>query len=333
MNEKNSKQDCFVSVVAVLDNSGAGLESFLTQLHDHLDQHFIDFEIVLVDQCSKDGTVTLIEKLLKKIPSIRYIELASQVHNDVALAAGMENAIGDFVVLISPSDDPVDCVFEIVQICRSGYDIVIGVSKRPRTITYRLVRPSAQWILKKIGYDIPRNATGLRCLSRRTVNAVSQTGRFHHQFYVRISKTGYPSNMYHYDADFLHKKRKTLYQGFLQGMHLLVFNSTKPLRWMSALGMLGSFLAFVFASYSLLIRLFKDDVIEGWTSMILFTSILFMLLFLILAFFGEYLGRLLDDRSEQRDYAVAYEKTSSVMLNEQRSNVSDISTESNNESS
>ena len=89
--------------------------------------------------------------------------------------------------------------------------------------------------------------------------------------------------------------------------------------------MLGSFMAFIFASYSLVIRLFKDNVIEGWTSMILFMSVLFMLLFLILAFFGEYLGRLLDDRSEQRDYSVALEKMSSVMLSEQRSNVIDTS--------
>jgi len=290
MTDKSSKQDCFVSVVAVLDNIGSVLELFLTQIHEHLDSHFTDFEIVLVDQCSSDVTNTIVEKILRKIPSIRYIELSSQVHTDVALAAGMENAIGDFVVLISPLEDPADCVFEIVQLCRSGYDVVIGVSKKPQTFSYKLFRPWVQWILRKIGYTIPRNATGLRCLSRRTVNAVSQTGRFHHQFYVRIAKSGYPHTIYQYSSIEKNRAHKTLYQGLRQGVHLIVFNSTKPLRWMSALGMLGSFLAFMFAVYSLLIRLVKDDVVEGWTSMILFTSILFMLLFLILAFFGEYLG-------------------------------------------
>ena len=327
-----SKQDCFVSVVAVLDNIGGVLESFLPQLHSHLNQHFADFEILLVDQCSTDSTNKIVEKLLGEIPSIRYIELATHVHTDVAIAAGMENAIGDFVVLLSPLEDPVDCIVEVVQLCQSGHDIVVGVSKKPQTFGYSVIRPWIQWVLRKIDYNIPRNATGLRCLSRRTINAVSQTGRFHHQLYVRIAKTGYPHTTYQYKSLGKHKNRKTLHQGLQQGVRLLVFNSTKPLRWMSALGMLGSFMAFLFASYSLVIRLFKDNVIEGWTSMILFMSILFMLLFLILAFFGEYLGRLLDDRSEQRDYSVALEKMSSVMLSEQRSNVIDTSVDSINES-
>ena len=55
--------------------------------------------------------------------------------------------------------------------------------------------------------------------------------------------------------------------------------------------------------------------------MILFTSWLFMIMFVILAFLGEYLGRLLDERNEQSDYKVSFEKTSSVMLNENRENI------------
>jgi glycosyltransferase involved in cell wall biosynthesis len=324
-----SKLDCFVSVVAVLNNMESVLGTFLKSLHQHLDEHFTDYEILLVDQCSTDCTNKAIEKYLVRIPSIRYLELASHVDADVAIAAGMENAIGDFVVLISPIDDPVDCVVDIIRLCQSGHDIVIGISNKPKSLTYSLIRPLTQWMLREIGYNIPRNATGLRCLSRRTINAVSQTGRFHHQLYVRIAKTGYPTTTYQYKSLNKTDERKTFYQGLRQGMHLLVFNSTKPLRWMSALGMLGSFLAFIFASYSLLIKLFKGNVIEGWTSMVLFTSVLFMLLFLILAFFGEYLGRLLDDRSEQSDYAVAFEKNSSVMINAQRSNVLDRSVDSN----
>ena len=330
MSGKDLKLDCFVSVVAVLNNIESVLETFLKSLHKHLDEHFSDFEILLVDQCSTDGTNKKIEKFLVEIPSIRYLQLAAHIHTDVAIAAGMENAIGDYVVLISPLDDPVDCVVDVVKLCQLGHDIVIGVSNKPKSFTYSLIRPLTQWILSEIGYNIPRNATGLRCLSRRTINAVSQTGRFHHQLYVRIAKTGYPTTTYQYKSLCNTKERKTLYQGLRQGMRLMVFNSTKPLRWMSALGMLGSFLAFMFASYSLLIRLFKGNVIEGWTSMVLFMSILFMLLFLILAFFGEYLGRLLDDRSEQGDYSVSFEKTSSVMLNEQRNNVLDLSIDSNN---
>jgi glycosyltransferase involved in cell wall biosynthesis len=322
MKEVSVTLDCFVSVVAVLRNMSSIVEPFLRRMRKHLDQHFSDYEIVLVDQGSEDGTAEKINALLREIPYVRYIKLSSLVHEDVALAAGMENAIGDFVVLFSPVEDPVDCVFELVQRCRVGSDVVVGAANQPQTFCYRVIRPWIQFALRKIGYDIPRNATGLRCLSRRAVNAVTETGRFHHQFYVRIAKSGYPQSTYSYllVAD-NGKKQRTLYQGIRQGIRLLIFNSTSPLRWMSGLGLMGSFLGFVFAAYSLLIRLFKDNVVEGWTTLVLFSSILFMLLFLILAFFGEYLGRLLDDRSEQRNYSVVYEKHSSVMVNENRCNV------------
>ena len=317
----DNKYECFVSVVSVIENVEDIIQPYLENMERHLDAHFTDYEIVLVDQCSKDGTADIVDELLKKIHSIRYIRLATQVYGDVALAAGMENAIGDFVVLFTLGQDPVECVFELIRQAQAGSDIVVGTSEYRRTLGYRIVRPWIQWALHSIGYNLPRNSTSLRCLSRRTVNAVTQTGRFHHQFYVRIANTGYPTSAYPYTIEPGGIEKRTLLKALRQGARLLVFNSTKPLRWMSSLGLLGSGMAFMFASYSLLIRLFRGNVIEGWTTLVLFTSVLFMLLFLIMAFFGEYLGRLLDDRSEQRDYSVANEKNSSVMLTEERHNV------------
>jgi len=85
--------------------------------------------------------------------------------------------------------------------------------------------------------------------------------------------------------------------------------------------LLGSFSAFLFAMYSLLVHLVKGHVVEGWTTTILFMSALFMMQFIMMAFFGEYLGRLLDDRSEQADYSVVFEKNSAVMVNRDRVNV------------
>jgi hypothetical protein len=201
-----------------------------------------------------------------------------------------------------------------------GFDIVIGQSQQNQTVGYAMVRPLIQWFLNRIGYNLPRNATSLRCLSRRAVNAVTRTGRFHHQFYVRINNTGYPYTVYNYQLKPTDRKR-TLASGLSNGLHLLVFNSTKPLRWISGLGVFGSLMAFSISLYSIVIHYFKETVIEGWTTMVLFTSMLFMILFIILAFLGEYLSRLLDDRNEQSNYTVSFEKNSSVMLNEKRKNV------------
>ena len=320
-NSSNDKLDCFVSVVSVIQNMGKTIDFYLNDLNRYLEKHFSDYEIVLIDQCSRDGTVESIEKLLTKIPSIRLIELAYPVYNDVAFSAGLENSIGDFIVIFEPDTDPVDCILKIVKQCRAGSDVVIGVAKQRQSIMYRFIRPWIQFILHKIDYDLPPNSTSLRCLSRRCVNTVTQTGRFHHQFSMRIARSGYPSSSFNYTLQKENKKLRTLKQGFKDATRLLVFNSTTPLRWMSALGLAGSIFSFTIAFFALLIKFFKENVIAGWTSTVMFMSVLFALLFTILAFFGEYLGRLLDDRSEHLDYDVVSEKTSSIMLDENRYNV------------
>lgn len=321
------KQDSFVSVVSVLHNDQKNIGPFIREVTSLLEKSFTDFELVLIDRRSSDNTVQEVEAQLKQVPSVRLIELSTSVSDDVAWAAGLENAIGDFVVTMTPGVDPPQSIPEVVAQCREGSDVVLGVAKHLRLgLGYRLVRPLFRWVLVRIGYSLPRNATNLRCLSRRAVNAVTEMGRFHHRISTRISQTGYRCSEYHYDLDPKRLSRRSLAKGARESMHLMVFNSTLPLRWMSGIGLLGSVAAFLFAAFSLVIHLFKDDVVEGWTSLMLVTSSLFALLFTILAFFGEYLGRLLDERSDQRDYHVVSEQTSSVMLDENRHNVLSEST-------
>lgn len=324
MNERtlDDRQDCFVTVAVVIRDAKKWVASFVRDIYFHLDENFTDYEILLIDQCSTDGTKEEVKSLLKEVPSMRFIELSAIVYSEVAMAAAVENSIGDFVVLFTPGLDPIESIVGVVDCCRAGNDVVIGIADQPQTFGYKVIRPWMRWGLDKIGYSLPKNATDLRCLSRRAVNMVTRTGRYHHQFLMRMSNTGYPTAGYEYKtlAGFKNNK-KTLYQGARQTSRMVVFNSTKPLRWMSALGILGSLMAFIFALYSILVRIFKDNVVEGWTTLVLFMAMLFMLLFTILAFFGEYLGRLLDDRSEQTNYFVAAESVSSVMSNDKRINV------------
>lgn len=315
-----SKRDSFVSVAMVTNNHGTSINLVLKKLHAYLLETFVDFEIVIVDQRSEDETVKLIEKELSRYTSIRLLVLAFPVAHDVAVAAALENSIGDFVIVFSPGYDPISCIGPMVEQCRSGTDIIVGVSSKGDTLAYRILRPFVGRLLRAIGYALPKNATNLRCLSRRTVNAVTQAGRFHHQLFVRIAKTGYPSSTFEYQP-VEGKLKRTLSSGVKEALRLLVFNSTKPLRWMSAAGIGTGLIILIFTLYDLTHDVLTDSIIDGTTVLILLMSLMFTTLFVMLGFFGEYLGRLLDDRGEQFNYFVVHEKNSSVMLDENRMNV------------
>jgi hypothetical protein len=317
------KSESFVSVVLVHNRPLATLENTLCSIQAALDERYSDYEVVVIGQGTRDVFTLQDEAVLARVPSVRYIQLSATVQKDVAWAAALENAIGDFVVKFDPIADPVGAIGDTVAICKSGFDVVIGVATQSRTLGYRMCRAMATRMLTMVDYSLPRDATGLACVSRRAVNAVTCTGRCQHQLFMRIQRTGYPLTSYKYTllpAGRL-AARSSLLSGIVGVLRLMVFNSSTPLRWMSGLGLFGSAAAFAFGVYSLLAHVVKGNVVEGWTTTILFMSALFMMQFVIMAFFGEYLGRLLESQGEQGDYSVVFERTSKVMVNQDRINV------------
>ena len=312
----------FVSVILVVKNQSEELVSYLDKLSPYLKQQYSDYEIVVIDQNSNDG---IEEKLLKPLAtheSIRHIRLSRVVNDDVALAAGIENAIGDFVLNLNIQQDSYELVCALVEKGLEGHGIVVCVTQKINTITYRYLRRVSTWLLSSIGYSLPNNSTGTFCFSRKAVNAITASGRFYCKLHIRIANIGYSLDAFVCD-DFIDViKKKSIISGINNTLHHMIFNSTKPLRWMSALGVFGSLMAMLFSLYSLVINLVKEQVVPGWTTTILFISFLFAILFTMLSFFGEYLARLLDDRSEHDEYNIAYERNSSVMFDENRNNIS-----------
>lgn len=317
------KNDVFVTVVLVAEPRLGSIGNHMREIGQDLQARFSDYEMLVVAQgpAIARGAVDWDELLLDEVPGIRFIQLTSYVSKDVAWAAGLENAIGDYVVMFDPLRDPLSAVSGTVALCQTAADIVVGIASQRHTWPYIILRHLSEYVLRAAGYALPRNATTLRCLSRRTVNAVTRTGRFHHQLFMRIHKTGYPQTTYQYHQHDGGSEIHSLASGVRRFVHILVFNSSAPLRWMSALGLCGSVVALLFAAYSILAHFISGTVVEGWTTTILFMSMLFLIQFVMMAFFGEYLGRLLDDRSEQADYAVAFEQTSRCMVNQDRVNV------------
>lgn len=321
----NDKDESFISVVTVLDRTTCDCIGKLKSIQGELSLHSSDYEIVLVVQKSMRLSYRdQLEKLLQELPSIRYLQLSSDVSGEVAWSAGLENAIGDFVVCFNLKCDPTGIIYQAVDLCKTGHDVVVGTVNEQASFGYRLIRPFAGWLLKLIDYRLPKGATSFRCLSRRAVNAVLDTGRFYQQLFMQIQRTGYGWAELPYKEE-VTGPAHTLAGGILSAMRLMVFNTTLPLRMMSLLGLLGSSLALLFSLYSVLLKFFKDDVVVGWASTILVISLFSTMMFIILAFISEYLNRILTELSKAGEYSVVFEKQSSVMIDLDRINVLDNS--------
>jgi glycosyltransferase involved in cell wall biosynthesis len=318
-----NKKEAFVSVIIVTDNDLGGSLSRIQELSVFMAENYNDYEIVVVDQSSVDGTVESIENLMGFHKGLRLIKLAFPVANDVAVSAGIENCIGDFVITFSLDRDPIPGINDLIQLCQQGSDIIIGVSKQRVGHGYFMFGPLARVILTAIGYDLPRGSTDLRCLSRRTVNAITRTGGYHHQLFVRISKTGYQTDIYKYVP--LSNKNFSLFSELSNFGRLLVFNSTKPLRWLSGLGIVFSVPLFLFCLIDSILNWIKGGDFVYQTVILGIFSGFFALIFVLTLFLGEYLGRILDNLGDHPKYFVIEEKNSSVMLTTDQLNVTNES--------
>ena len=324
--EKITKSESFVSVVTIL---GKGIEKIVSQIPEiekYLSVRYSDFEIVLVvKKSAQEAAARLLQPLLRTVPCIRYLQLTDDGPIDIAMEAGLENAIGDFIVMMSPEYDPVDLIGKAVTMCRDGTDVIVGVSPLKHSLAYNMLRPVAQLLLRLADYRLPRNASHFRCLSRRAANAVTQSGKAHQLFYMRIQKTGYGFKTLEYES--LCSKGRGFWHALKKLVKLLVFNSQLPLHLVSGLSFAASLVAFLFAVYAVLIKLFLYGVVDGWTSTFLAISLFAMLQFLILGFIGEYLARMLDEQSRQSSYSTVFEKNSLTMVDADRINVMESSTE------
>ena len=121
--------DCFVSVIAPLRNDGDIIDAFTDEVAAVLETNYRHFEIVLVDDASSDDTVHRAQSLLERHRNLRVIRLSRNFGQEIAISAGLDSVIGDFVVVMLPDSDPPDLIPNIVEQARQGAGVVFGVRR------------------------------------------------------------------------------------------------------------------------------------------------------------------------------------------------------------
>ena len=129
--------DCFASVVAPLHDDADIVESFVRDVLAVLAQNYENYELVLVDDGSTDATAALVTALLQEERCIRLVRLSRPFGRDVAISAGLDTVIGDFIVVLIPESDPPELIPQFIEQCRRGAGIVYGIrAHRPAEALY-----------------------------------------------------------------------------------------------------------------------------------------------------------------------------------------------------
>lgn len=325
------KADILVSAVAVVRDHAPILPAFVDDLSRVLDREYANFEIILIDNGSADGTEAVVRDLLGHVPCLRYLQLTRPADDETALMAGLDAAIGDYVITLHPDFDPPAELVPMVETCRAGHDLVLGVERQPAKfgVIYGTLRRGFLALSRRlVRLDLVTGSTGYRTISRHGVNALTRVRLRRRYFAVVIADVGLKTATHSYDRISRSgtQPARNLFRAIRMGLSVLVHNSITPLRVASVLGLAGSFLSLLYSLYVIAVYLFKADVMPGWTTLSLAMSGLFAIAFLMLALMGEYLGRLLEESANRPLYHVRDELSSAVMLTDlARRNVLDRS--------
>lgn len=314
-------QDTFVSVVAVVRSYAQFLPAFVAEVYEVLESHYTNFELVLVDNGARDETPQLVRQLLSRYKCVRYLRLSRRQKPETAVMAGLDAAIGDYVVTLHPEFDPPGEIPAVVEGCRGGADVVVGVAPFPARpgVLYRLLRWGFHRVAGPVfGADAMRFTGGFRCLGRAAVNALTRVRTRRRHFGLIAAEIGLTTTTHPYTfiARGGKRPRVNLRRAARQATGLAFGHSVAPLRIVSLLGLGGSFASLVYSLYVVGIYLTKQDVMPGWTTLSLQVSGLFLLVFVMLTMIGEHLARLVDESGGRPLYHVREEQASAVMLSD-----------------
>lgn len=325
--------DCLVSVVAPLRDDGPIVEVFVSEILAVLKAHYTNYELVLVDDGSQDDTQRRLSRVLETVPCVRVIRLSREFGTEIAITAGLDSAIGDFVVVMIPNMDPPALIPEMVRRARSGPGIVFGVRRDRSTepLATRLSVRFFHWFGKQfLRLDLPKDSTHFRVLSRQAVNAMTRIKDKHRYLRLLSAQVGYANEGVVYDVQCRHPKAgRGLLSAVEQSVNLVVASSPHPLRLVSWLGLIASMANATYVLYVVGIYLFKTHVAEGWTTLSLQNASMFFFVFLILTVLSEYIGRILEEAKDRPLYHVLEERAShSMIVDAERRNIVKLSTHS-----
>src|ERR1700709_290880 len=110
MNPQDTRVDTFISVIVPLRNAAPYIENVVLEIERVLRGSFRHYELVLVDDASSDETVKIIQRLQKNVENVQLYCLNRLSGLNVALVAGLDNSIGDFVITLDAASDPLDLI-------------------------------------------------------------------------------------------------------------------------------------------------------------------------------------------------------------------------------
>jgi len=298
------KEKTFISVVVYIHNAEKTIVQFTEKIFEFFSEKFESFEIILVNDASSDKTSKLLfEQKEKYAGKVTIVTTAWKHGHELAMLAGTDLAIGDFVYEIESTDleFPIEILWNAYKRCGEGYDIVFASPKSSNSLSSILFYK----LLGKFSYqNLNLETDSFKIITRRALNTALKSKERNRYRKILYKSSGFPSSTLHFKPVKRIKSSRTLSEKVSFATETLLAFSDIGLKftlWLSILFFVGSVFIGI---YAISIYFTDKSVALGWTTIMLFLSFSFSGIFLILTILGKYLMMILGESKKGPVYVV-----------------------------
>lgn len=269
-----------------------------------------DYELIFVNDGSKDSTSKLISDECKVDKKVKLIELAKNFGQGVAISAGIDFAVGDAVIVIdSDLQDPPELIPEMINKWKEGYKVVHSRRiQRSDGSLFKLLMSSAFYKILRFMTDnnMPIDHGEFRLIDKNVCNYIRGLKEKNRYFRGLVSLVGFDETC----VEFVRKKRSvgTGHYSFFKLVKLavdgIVSFSFKPIRIIFILGVIISFLSLMYILYMIWLKIIFDVPFEVWIFLIVTNFFLNGIILSSIGILGEYLCRVYDETRNRPLYII-----------------------------
>lgn len=319
----------FLSIVLVMRNRSDDIQEILTEVTTNVTSLVSDYELIVVDNASNDNSISVLKQLTLEtgLPNLQIYALTKEVDVDSASWVGLENALGDFVVVIDPFVDDVSFLKTMLDKSVEGADVVFAANKLKsiQSIAYRVSSAIFNCVFKKFnGIYLVNEAPQFRILSKKVINFILQHPQPAMSYRYLPATAGFSRVNLDYSAIPKGVEKKQLGESIDRGAKLLLSTTRAPMRIVTTLSLFGAVSNLFYSVYVVAIGFIKADVAPGWISLSLQQSGMFFLISLVLLVLGEYILNMASVSNGGPHYHVGQEFTSARLTRLEKLNVESI---------
>lgn len=269
------------------------------------------FEIIFIDDGSKDKTLSILKELSIKDKRVKYLSFSRNFGKEAGMYAGLKYSKGDYVAIMDVDlQDPPEKLIEMYEIINNeNYDCVALYTKSHKGYGFLRKKLTDIWykLIDKISdFKQMPGARDYRLMSRQMVDAIVSMPEYNRYIKGIFGYVGYNTKWLSYEAPdrVAGTSKYSIRKLISYALEGIIFFSTKPLIISAYVGLLFCLISFIFIIVIIIRTLIYGNPVSGWPSMVCIILFLSGIQLLFLGIIGLYLSKVYTEVKRRPNYIV-----------------------------